>query len=88
MSGWLTAVVWCLLIAVALATALSLLRTARPIRNWLSLTAGGLLAVTAVNLFGTFTGVSLGFGYVPLASGAVLGVPGVIAVLLARILMI
>lgn len=86
MSGWLTALVWTVVSAAVLAVAVGLLCSKRPIRYALTSAVQGIGSVLAVNIVGIFTGVSLGFGWLTLVGSAVFGVPGVIAILLLRLI--
>ena len=84
MSVWLQVVLWCALGVVVAVMAVGLIRTKRPIEGLISSGLQGLCALAAVDLAGMFTGVSIGFGWLSLGTSALLGVPGVIALLLLR----
>lgn len=86
MAWWVIA----LLIAVGAACGLWILITAfrngRPVRRLLGGTLQGACALAAVNVAGAFTGVSLGLNWLSGASCMALGVPGVITLLLLKVI--
>ena len=69
----------CLLIAAV--------RTRKPVRCLLGSGLQGLCALGLVDLLGAFTGVSLGFSWFSAGICFGLGMPGVIGVLMAKLMM-
>ena len=55
------------------------------IGRWLRSAVSGVGALLAVDVLGTLTGVSLGINALTLSVGGVLGVPGVITLLLLKV---
>lgn len=84
MSLWLQIVLWCAAGVIAVVMAVAFIRAKRPFSGLMASGVQGLCALAAVDLVGMFTGVSLGFGWLSLGVSALLGVPGVIALLLLR----
>ncbi len=72
--------------AVVLAVGIALLRTKRPVRGLAGSGAQGICALAAVNIAGAFTGVSLGLNLFSGLVCLVLGIPGVIGLLLLKLL--
>lgn len=62
-------------------------KTGHIIRSVLLAALSGLLALTAVNLCSGFTGVWMPVSRLSVACAAILGVPGVIAMLLLQLLL-
>ena len=81
---WLT--VFCCAVPLMLLLK-KLSKTGHVIRSVLLSMLGGLLALTAVNLCGGFTGVWMPVSRLSVACAAVLGIPGVIAMLLLQLLL-
>lgn len=75
-------------VAITLTVLIVLCRTGRPIRRLLTSGVQGLCALGAVDLLGTFTGISLGLGWFSLAVSGLLGIPGVIGMLLMKLIMV
>ncbi len=79
-----------LLIGVGAVSALWLLitlfRNGRPVRRLLGGTLQGTCALAAVNVAGAFTGVSLGLNWLSGVACAALGVPGIITLLLLKVI--
>ena len=71
---------------ILLAVVIALFRSGRPVRGLLGSSVQGLCALAAVNVAGTFTGVSLGLNWLTGGVCAVLGLPGVITLLLLKLL--
>ena len=69
-----------------LAVVAALVRSGRPLRGLISTALQGLCALAAVNGTGMFTGVTLGLGWVTGAVAALLGLPGVVGLLLSRLI--
>lgn len=65
---------------------ITLLRGGRPVRRLLGSTLQGACALAAVNVTGALTGVSLGLNWLSGAACAALGVPGVIGLLLVKVI--
>ncbi len=79
------------LIALAGITVVALLvaavRDKRPIRRLFSSAMQGEAALLAVNLAAAFTQVSLGFSWLAVGTCALLGIPGVVALVLLQIVL-
>ena len=58
------------------------------VRHFVQSSLLGLAALFLVNVSAAFTGVSLGFGWLSGGTAAVLGVPGVLAMLLLNALFV
>lgn len=71
---------------VLLAVWIALFRSKKPIRGLLGSGAQGLCALAAVNVAGAFTGVSLGLNLLSGLSCLFLGVPGVVTMLVLKII--
>ncbi|MCI9413677.1 MAG: transcriptional regulator [Clostridiales bacterium] len=71
---------------VALAVAIALLKSKKPVRGLLGSSAQGICALAAVNVAGAFTGVSLGLNLLSGLCCVVLGIPGVIALLVLKVI--
>lgn len=87
MSIWLQILVYAAGAGIAIAVAAALLRTKRPVRSFLSSGAQGICALAAVNILGAFTEVSLGLNALTGYCCAVLGIPGVISLLILKVIM-
>lgn len=74
-------------IAIALAVLIALFRTNKPIRSLLGSGIQGICALAAVDVAGAFTGVSLGLNLFSGLCCLVLGIPGVIALLILKLIM-
>ena len=61
-------------------------RSGHPMRYWLTSLVQGVCAIAAVDVVGIFTGVSLGFSWFSFACCTAFGMPGVISLLLMRLL--
>ena len=86
MSMWLMVVLWCVAGGIALTMLIALFRSGTPLRGLLGCTLQGACALAAVNVAGMFTGVSLGINLFSGVTCAVLGVPGVITLLLLKLI--
>lgn len=86
MSMWLTVVLWCLAGGIALAILITLFRGEKPLRRLLTGTWQGFCALAAVNVAGIFTGVSLGINLISGLTCLLLGVPGIITLLLLKLI--
>lgn len=71
---------------ILLAVLIALFHSGRPVRGLLGSSVQGICALAAVNVAGTFTGVSLGLNWLTGGVCAVLGIPGVITLLLLKLL--
>ncbi|MBQ1950160.1 MAG: pro-sigmaK processing inhibitor BofA family protein [Clostridia bacterium] len=71
---------------VVLAVLSAAVRSRKPVRSLLTSGAQGLCALGLVNVVGTFTGVSLGVGWLTAGTCFTLGIPGVISLLLLKII--
>lgn len=71
---------------IAVAVAAALFRTKKPVRSLVGSGVQGICALAAVNVAGTFTGVSLGLNLFSGLVCLVLGIPGVIGLLLLKLL--
>lgn len=86
MSMWLTVVLWCVAGAIVLTVLIALFRGGRPFRDLFSGALQGVCALAAVNVAGMFTGVSLGINLFSGLTCLVMGVPGVITLLLLKLI--
>lgn len=73
--------------AAAAAVLIAAVRSGRPVRALLASAAQGLCALGVVDLAAAFTSVSLGAGWFTVGVSAVLGLPGVIGLLLLRLIL-
>lgn len=87
MSMWLKAALGVLAGIVALSVLTAAVKTRRPVRCLLGSGLQGLCALGLVDLLGAFTGVSLGFSWFTAGICFGLGMPGVIGVLMAKLVM-
>ena len=86
MGTWLSILVAVTAGIAMLVTLVVLVRSGKPFRFVLASFVEGVCAIAAVNIAGIFTGVSLGFNWFTLVGSAAFGVPGVIAMLLLRLI--
>ena len=86
MGTWLTIGLYGIAAAVCLWMLVTLIKSKRPVRGLLGSALQGACALAAVNVTGMFTGVSLGINVFTGAVSAVLGVPGVITLLLLKVI--
>ncbi len=82
----ITIFLWCLAVGVGLAVLIGAVKTGRPIRSLLGSALQGASALAAVNVTGMFTGVSLGLNLLSGVACAAAGVPGVITLLLLKLI--
>ncbi len=87
MGVWLKAALAVFAVGVGLCVLIAAVKTRKPIRCLLSSGVQGLCALGLVDLLGAFTGVSLGFSWFSAGICFGLGMPGVIGVLLAKLVM-
>lgn len=73
-------------IVIALAVGIALFRSGRPVRGLVGSAAQGICALAAVNIAGAFTSVSLGLNLFSGLVCVVLGIPGVIALLVLKLI--
>lgn len=86
MSLWLRILVGAVGVCLIAVVAVALIRSKRPVRGLIGSGAQGLCALAAVNVVGAFTGVSLGLNLLSGLSCLVLGVPGVVALLILKVI--
>ena len=77
---------WCIAIGGGIALLIGAFKTGRPVRTLLGSALQGASALAAVNVTGMFTGVSLGLNALSGIACAALGVPGVITLLLLKLI--
>lgn len=86
MSLWLKMPVIFLGCVVVVCVLRAAVRSRKPVRRLLASGAQGLCALGLVNVVGTFTGVSLGVGWLTAGTCFALGIPGVVSLLLLKII--
>ena len=86
MSLGLQIFVYALGILVVVAVGIALIKSKRPVRGLLSSGIHGICALAAVNVAGAFTTVSLGFNLLSGLCCLVLGIPGVITLLVLKVI--
>ncbi len=77
---------WCIVAAFGLAVLAGAILTKKPFRSLLSSALQGACALAAVNVTGAFTGVSLGLNILSGVTCVLGGVPGVITLLLLKLI--
>ena len=77
---------WCVAVIGGLGILIGAIKTKRPIRSLLGSALQGACALAAVNVTGMFTGVSLGLNLLSGIACVAAGVPGVITLLLLRLI--
>lgn len=87
MSLWLQIAVYAVGVLIALAVLVALFKSKRPVRGLVGSGAQGICALAAVNIAGAFTGVSLGLNLLSSLCCVVLGIPGVISLLILKLIM-
>ena len=87
MSLWLQIAVYAVGGLIALAVLVALFKSKRPVRGLVGSGAQGICALAAVNIAGAFTGVSLGLNLLSSLCCVVLGIPGVISLLILKLIM-
>ena len=87
MSLWLQILLWVIGGAIAIAVCVALFRSRKPVRGLVGSGAQGICALAAVNIAGAFTGVSLGLKLLTGIACIVLGIPGVITLLVVKLIM-
>ncbi len=86
MAWWATALLASTGLGLSVFLLVALFRTGKPVRSLLGSTWHGACALAAVNVTGALTGVSLGLNWLSLVACASLGVPGVIGLLLLKLI--
>ena len=86
MSVWLQVSLWVIGGLALLGVLIGAVLSRRPLRGLLSSATQGLCALTVVNLLSVFTRVSLGFSWLAVGAGAALGIPGVVGLLLLKLI--
>ncbi len=86
MDLWLKIVVGIVGAVMVIAVAAALFRTGKPVRSLAGSGIQGICALAAVNVAGAFTSVSLGLNLFSGLVCLVLGIPGVIGLLLLKLL--
>lgn len=87
MALWMQIALWILGGSIALAVLMAAVRTGKPLRRLTASGVQGLCALGLVDVLGAFTGVSLGFSWFTTGVSAVLGIPGVVCLLLLRVIL-
>lgn len=87
MSLWLQILLWVIGGAIAIAVCVALFRSRKPVRGLVGSGAQGICALAAVNIAGAFTGVSLGLNLFTGIACIALGIPGVITMLVVKLIM-
>lgn len=87
MSMWLKAALWVFAAGAGVCVLIAAVRTGKPVRCLLGSGLQGLCALGLVDLLGSFTGVSLGFSWFLAGVCLGLGLPGVIGVLMTKLVM-
>ncbi len=87
MSLWLQILLWVIAAVIAVAVMVALFKTKRPVRSLVGSGAQGICALAAVNIAGAFTGVSIGLNLFTGVGCIVLGIPGVVAMLVLKLIM-
>lgn len=87
MELWLKIALYVLAGGVFVTVLIAAVRTGQPLRRLGASCAQGLCALGLVDVLGAFTGVSLGFSWFTTAVCGVLGIPGVITLLMLRLVL-
>ena len=88
MELWLKIALYAIAGAVTVAVLMATIRTGKPLRRLVASGVQGACALGLVDVLGTFTGVSLGFSWFTAGVGLVLGIPGIIGLLLLRLVLV
>lgn len=83
---WVTVFLWSVCGIAALCVLIAAFKTRRPIRTLLGSALQGVCSLAAVNVTGMFTGVSLGLNLLSGITCVAAGVPGVITLLLLKLI--
>lgn len=87
MTGWMDVALIIVGVAIALVVLIAAAKTGKPLRRIAVSGTQGLCAMGVVDLLGAFTGVSLGFNWLSVSVCAALGLPGVITMLMLKLLL-
>ncbi len=87
MELWLRIFVYVVAICTGVAVFIAAIRTGKPLRRLAVSGAQGMCALGLVDVLGAFTGVSLGVSWFTAGVGTVLGIPGIIGLLLMRLVL-
>lgn len=87
MSLWLQILLYVLAGLIVIAMLVALIKTKKPVRALVGSGVQGICALAAVNVAGIFTGVSLGLNLLTGLCCLILGIPGVISLLIIKIIM-
>ena len=86
MSLWLRVALAVLACGIGLAVFVAAMKSRRPLRGIFASGVQGLCALGLVNLLGGFTKVSLGISWLSAGAGFALGIPGVVTLLLLKLI--
>ena len=86
MSGWVQGILWTVAVLAALMILVAAGKSRRPLRGVLASGVQGLCALGAVNLFGAFAQATLGVSWLTVGTAFGLGIPGVISLLLLKLI--
>ena len=86
MSGWLQGILWTIAALTALLLLVAAVRSRRPLRGIVTSGVQGLCALGAVNLFGAFAQAILGVSWLTVGTAFGLGIPGVIGLLILKLI--
>lgn len=86
METWLMVVLYSVGGLLGLGILVGAIRAGKPFRNFASGALQGACALAAVNVAGAFTGVSLGINWFSGAVCLVTGLPGIVTVLLLKLI--
>ncbi len=87
MDTWLVVICAVVAITTAIVILFAVWKSGRPIRTIGGSAIQGMCALAAVNVAGAFTGTSLGLGAFSVICCVIGGIPGVIALLLIKLIM-
>ena len=87
MELWLRILVYTVAVCTGVAVLMAAIRTGKPLRRLAVSGTQGLCALGLVDVLGAFTGVSLGVSWFTAGVGTVLGIPGVIGLLMMRLVL-
>ena len=87
MVSWLSAALIAVGILLTTVVFIAMFRDGKPLRRLIGSAAQGIGAIIAVNLAATYSGVSLGLSWLSAVGCALLGVPGVVSMLLLKVIL-
>ena len=87
MSLWLQIFLYAVAGVMGIVMLVALIKTKKPVRALVGSGIQGVCALAAVNVAGIFTGVSLGLNLLTGLCCLILGIPGVISLLILKIIM-